>query len=99
VFAVIERSGLVVTDLEILRLHYARTLRLWRDRFMARRPEVVALYDERFCRMWEFYLALCEVGFRHRSNIVFQMQLAKRADAVPITREAVVNWERAHVSA
>ena len=99
VFAVVERSGLIVTDLEVLRLHYARTLRLWRDRFMARRAEVVALYDERFCRMWEFYLALCEVGFRHRSSIVFQMQLAKRADAVPITRDAMVNWERAHVSA
>lgn len=66
---------------------------------MARRAEVVAFYDERFCRMWEFYLALCEVGFRHRSSIVFQMQLAKRADAVPITRDAMVNWERAHVSA
>jgi cyclopropane-fatty-acyl-phospholipid synthase len=99
VFAAVERSGLIVTDLEVLRLHYARTLRLWRDRFMIRRAEVVALYDERFCRMWEFYLALCEVGFRHRSNIVFQMQLAKRVNAVPITRDAMVNWERSHVSA
>ncbi|MCF3946755.1 cyclopropane-fatty-acyl-phospholipid synthase family protein [Acidiphilium sp. AL] len=96
VFSAVERSGLIVTDLEILRLHYARTLRLWRERFMARRDEVAALYDERFCRMWEFYLALCEVGFRHRSNIVFQMQLAKRRDVVPITRDTMGIWERAH---
>ena len=96
VFAAVERSGLIVTDLEILRLHYAKTLRLWRERFMARRAEVAALYDERFCRMWEFYLALCEVGFRCSSNIVFQMQIAKRADAVPITRDAMNIWESAH---
>jgi len=93
VFAVVERSGLIVTDLEILRLHYARTLRLWRERFMARYAEVGVLYDQRFCRMWEFYLALCEVGFRHSSNIVFQMQLAKRIDTVPITRDTMRNWE------
>lgn len=82
VLTVVERSGLFVTDIEVLRLHYAQTLRLWRERFMARRAEVAALYDERFCRMWEFYLAACEVAFRHGWNIVFQMQLAKRVDAV-----------------
>ena len=94
VFPVVERSGLIVTDIEILRLHYARTLQLWRERFMARRAEVTALYDERFCRMWEFYLALCEVGFRYRRTMVFQMQLAKRVASVPITRDAMRNWER-----
>jgi cyclopropane-fatty-acyl-phospholipid synthase len=96
VFAAVERSGLFVTDVEILRLHYAETLRHWRERFMARREEVVRLYDERFCRMWEFYLALCEIGFRLRTNMVFQMQLAKRVDAVPITRDYMIDEERKH---
>ena len=86
VFPAIERAGLWVTDMEILRLHYARTLRLWRERFLARRDEAVALYDERFCRMWEFYLASSEVGFRDLGHMVFQIQLSKRQDAVPLTR-------------
>jgi cyclopropane-fatty-acyl-phospholipid synthase len=94
VFAAVERSGLIVADVEILRLHYAETLRHWRERFRARRNDVARLYDERFCRMWEFYLALCEIGFRLRTNMVFQMQLAKRIDAVPITRDYMVDWER-----
>lgn len=94
-FAAAERSGLVVTDVEILRLHYAETLRHWRERFMARRAEVVLLYDERFCRMWEFYLVLSEIGFRLRTNIVFQMQLSKRLDTVPMTRDYMVDVERA----
>jgi len=96
VFPVIERSGLWVTDVEILRLHYAETLRHWRERFMARRDEVVRLYDERFCRMWEFYLVLCEIGFRRRTNMVFQMQLTKRVDALPITRDYMIDWERSN---
>jgi cyclopropane-fatty-acyl-phospholipid synthase len=87
VLPAIERAGLWVTDIEILRLHYAQTLKAWRERFAAHRDEIAALYDERFCRMWEFYLALCEVGFRHRGCMVFQIQLAKRVDAVPITRD------------
>ncbi len=94
IFTVVERGGLFVTDVEILRLHYAETLRHWRARFMARRDEVGRLYDERFCRMWEFYLVLCEIGFRRRTNVVFQIQLAKRVDAVPITRDYMVDWER-----
>lgn len=96
VFASVERAGLVVTDVEILRLHYADTLRHWRERFMTNRQRIAALYDERFCRMWEFYLVLCEIGFRFRSMMVFQIQLAKRADAVPFTRDYMVNWEQAH---
>jgi cyclopropane-fatty-acyl-phospholipid synthase len=96
VFAAVERSGLIVTDVEILRLHYAETLRHWRERFMANWPRISALYDERFCRMWEFYLVLCEIGFRFRSMMVFQMQLAKRSDAVPLTRDYMVNWERSN---
>ncbi len=91
----IERSGLVLTDLEILRLHYAFTLRAWRERFMARRAEAAALYDERFCRMWEYYLAASEIAFRHRGVVVFQLQLARRQDAVPLTRGYIEESERA----
>lgn len=63
---------------------------------MANRQRIAALYDERFCRMWEFYLVLCEIGFRFRSMMVFQMQLAKRADSVPFTRDYMLYWEQAH---
>ena len=94
VFAAVERSGLIVTDVEILRLHYAETLRCWRERFLARWDDAARLYDERFCRMWEFYLAACEVGFRYMTNMVFQMQLARRQDAVPITRDYMFEAER-----
>ncbi len=94
--AVVERSGLVITDVEVLRLHYAETLRCWRTRFRARWDEAARLYDERFCRMWEYYLALCEVGFRYRTNIVFQLQLTRRLDATPITRGYMAEWERRH---
>lgn len=89
VLPAIEHAGLVVTDIEILRLHYADTLRLWRERFLARREEVKLLYDDRFCRMWEFYLAACEVGFRHAGLTVFQIQIAKRQEAVPLTRDYI----------
>jgi cyclopropane-fatty-acyl-phospholipid synthase len=94
-----ERSGLIVTDVEILRLHYAETLRHWRRRFMANWQRVAALYDERFCRMWEFYLVLCEIGFRFRSMMVFQVQLAKQSDIVPLTRDYMVDWERERMPA
>lgn len=82
----IERAGLWLTDMEIWRLHYAETLRHWRARFFAKRAEVAALYDERFCRMWEFYLAGSECAFRHQGHIVFQAQLARSIGAVPLTR-------------
>ncbi|SDF60056.1 cyclopropane-fatty-acyl-phospholipid synthase [Limimonas halophila] len=98
VLAVVERTGLWVTDIEILRLHYAETLRAWRERFMANRDRVKDLYDERFCRMWEFYLAGCEVSFRHMGQMVFQMQLARRQDAVPLTRDYITDWERAQAA-
>lgn len=96
VLAAVEKTGLLVTDIEILRLHYADTLRAWRERFLANWDEVASLYDERFCRMWLFYLALCEVGFRHRTTMVFQLQLTKRIDTLPITRDYITDWERAH---
>jgi cyclopropane-fatty-acyl-phospholipid synthase len=94
VMPAIERAGLYITDVEVLRLHYARTLRAWRDRFMAERPRIVELYDERFCRMWEFYLAFCEAGFRHSGLVVFQIQISKRIDAVPITRDYIAVSEQ-----
>jgi len=76
-----------------MRLHYAETLRCWRERFMARRDDAIRLYDERFCRMWEFYLALCEVGFRYLSSMVFQVQLSRRLSTVPITRDYILDAE------
>ena len=93
VLPAVERAGLFVTDIEILRLHYADTLRAWRERFMARRDEAVKLYDERFCRMWEFYLAGSETSFRVDSNMVFQLQLAKRQESVPLTRDYITERE------
>jgi cyclopropane-fatty-acyl-phospholipid synthase len=83
----IERQGLIATDIEILRLHYARTLALWRQRFTARRAEIAALYDERFCRMFEFYLSGCEMAFRAGGEMVFQVQLARSLSTLPITRD------------
>lgn len=83
----IERSGLAVTDIEILKLHYADTLREWRRRFQFQRAEAAALYDERFCRMWEFYLAASEIAFRFQDHMVFQIQLARDHDDVPRSRD------------
>ena len=82
----IEKAGLLVTDIEILRLHYAETLKAWRERFLAHRDEIERIYDERFERMWEFYLAASEMSFREQNMMVFQIQLAKRQDVVPMTR-------------
>jgi cyclopropane-fatty-acyl-phospholipid synthase len=93
VLPAVERAGLYVTDIEILRLHYAETLRAWRERFMARRDEAKKLYDERFCRMWEFYLAGSETSFRVDGNMVFQLQLAKRQESVPLTRDYIPERE------
>ncbi len=98
VVPVVERVGLWITDIEILRLHYAETLKEWRARFHANRDRIKALYDERFCRMWEFYLAGSEVAFRWGGHLNFQMQLAKQVDAVPLTRDYMIDWERAHVA-
>lgn len=83
----VERTGLIVSDVEVLRLHYAETLRAWRQRFMARREEAAALMGDEFCRMWEFYLAGSEAGFRFQGLVVFQVQLVKQVDALPITRD------------
>ncbi|MBR1209831.1 cyclopropane-fatty-acyl-phospholipid synthase family protein [Bradyrhizobium sp. JYMT SZCCT0180] len=89
----IESSGLLVCDTEILRLHYAETLKAWRERFMARREEAVRLYDERFARMWEFYLAASEMSFRKQNLMNFQIQLTKRQGVVPMTRDYITREE------
>ena len=91
---VIEKSRLWVTDIEIFRLHYAETLKSWRRRFERNRERVRAIYDERFCRMWEMYLVGSEIAFRRQGFMVFQMQLAKAVDAVPLTRDYMLDWER-----
>jgi len=96
--AAVERERLYVCDIEILRLHYAKTLRHWYDSFQANRARIAALYDERFCRMWEFYLKGCEVAFKYNNQMVFQMQLARRQEAVPLTRDYVSDFERAQAA-
>ena len=85
----IQRSGLVATDVEILQLHYAETLKAWRERFLAHRDDVERLYDARFVRMWEFYLAASEMAFRESDLVVFQIQMAKRKGVVPQTRDYI----------
>ncbi|RFC69109.1 MULTISPECIES: SAM-dependent methyltransferase [Mesorhizobium] len=95
VLPAIEKSGLMTTDVEILRLHYAETLKNWRERFMANREKAKAIYDERFCRMWEFYLAGSEAAFRWQDLMVFQIQLTRRNDTLPITRNYMEKCEKA----
>ncbi|PZX19607.1 cyclopropane-fatty-acyl-phospholipid synthase [Palleronia aestuarii] len=85
--AAIERSELVSTDIEVWRLHYAKTLRHWEERFTARIDRARELYDERFCRMWRYYLVTSELAFVFGGQVVFQAQIAHRKDAVPITRD------------
>ncbi|WP_454817878.1 class I SAM-dependent methyltransferase [Labrys neptuniae] len=85
----IERAGLIVTDVEVLRLHYAETLRAWRERFLSHWGEAEALYDARFCRMWEYYLAAAEVAFRCEDLVVFQIQLARSNQTLPMTRDYI----------
>ena len=93
VLPAVERAGLLVTDIEILRLHYAETLRAWRERFLAHREEAERIYDQRFVRMWEFYLAAAEMAFREQAMMVFQLQLTKRQDVVPNTRDYIAREE------
>ena len=90
----IEKSGLLVTDIEILRLHYAETLKAWREHFLAYREEVERIYDRRFVRMWEFYLAASEMSFREQNLMVFQIQITKRQDVVPMTRDYIMREEQ-----
>jgi len=93
VLPAVERAGLLVTDIEILRLHYAETLKAWRERFLAHREEVERLYDARFVRMWEFYLAASEMAFRRQAMMVFQLQLSKQQGVLPMTRDYIAREE------
>jgi len=92
----IERAGLYMTDLEVWRLHYAKTLQHWRARFMAARDKAARLYDERFCRMWEFYLAASEMAFRFGGHMVAQIQMSPSQRAVPLTRDYIAEFKAAH---
>jgi cyclopropane-fatty-acyl-phospholipid synthase len=93
----LEQSRLVATDIEILRLHYAETLRHWRRRFAANQDTIAAIYDERFCRMFEFYLCGSEIAFRSAGQMVFQIQLAHQQTAAPLTRDYIAIAEAAAV--
>lgn len=97
VFTAVEQNSLWVTDLEFLRVHYAKTLAHWERRFQANRAKVAQMYDERFCRMWEFYLISAEMMFRTGSQLVFHMQLAKKRDAAPIVRDYITDTQRAYL--
>ena len=98
-FAAIERSGLWVTDCEILRLHYAHTLKAWHQNFQGNRDKVRALYDERFCRLFEYYLQLCEIGYRRLNWMNFQLQISKSLTAVPLTRSYLGEWDTSKAGA
>ncbi|MEJ0069992.1 MAG: cyclopropane-fatty-acyl-phospholipid synthase family protein [Pseudomonadota bacterium] len=89
VLPAVEAAKLFVTDIEVLRLHYARTLAAWRTRFTANRAAIAELYDERFCRMWEFYLIGSEIAFRRQGHMVWQMQMAREVGSVPLTRDYI----------
>ena len=93
-----ERARLMTTDVEILRLHYAETLRHWRRRFAASRDSIAALYDEAFCRMFEFYLCGSELAFRHEGLMIFQIQLTGDVATVPLTRDYIAHSERTPTS-
>ena len=95
VMPAIERSGLVVTDIEILRLHYADTIKNWSQRFQANRDKARAIYDERFCRMWEFYLGASEAAFRWQDLVNFQIQLTRKNDTLPMSRDYMAKCEKA----
>src|SRR5262249_51902745 len=95
VLPAIEKAGLMTGDIEILRLHYADTLKHWRDRFMVNRDKAKAIYDERFCRMWEFYLSGSEAAFRWQDLMVFQIQLTRRNATLRMTRGYMEKCEKA----
>ena len=85
----IEKSGLIVSDIEVLRMHYAHTLRNWKERFLSKKDTVLDMFDEKFFRMWEFYLASCEMAFKWGDQVVFQLQLSKDNTSVPNTRDYI----------
>jgi cyclopropane-fatty-acyl-phospholipid synthase len=95
----IEKAWMWITDIEVLRLHYAHTIRHWYDRCEAKKPEIVALYDERFYRMWMFYLAAAMSAFNNDGHMNVQIQLTKRRDTLPLRRDYIGETEKQLVSA
>ena len=85
----IEDSGLIISDMEVLRMHYAHTLRNWKERFLSKKTTVLEMFDEKFFRMWEFYLASCEMAFKWGDQVVFQLQLTKDNTSAPTTRDYI----------
>ena len=85
----IEDSGLIISDMEVLRMHYAHTLRNWKERFLSKKTTVLEMFDEKFFRMWEFYLTSCEMAFKWGDQVVFQLQLTKDNVSAPITRDYI----------
>ena len=85
----IEKSGLIVSDIEVLRIHYAHTLKHWKERFINNKDKVLKMFDEKFFRMFEFYLSSCEMAFKHGDQVVYQLQLIKKLDAAPSTRDYI----------
>jgi cyclopropane-fatty-acyl-phospholipid synthase len=85
----IEKSGLIISDIEVLRMHYAHTLKNWKERFMSKKEDVLEMFDEKFFRMWEFYLVSCEMAFKWSDQVVFQFQLTKKFKGTPITRDYI----------
>ena len=85
----IEDSGLIISDMEVLRMHYAHTLRNWKERFLSKKTTVLEMFDEKFFRMWEFYLASCEMAFKWGDQVVFQLQLTKDNISAPTTRDYI----------
>ena len=85
----IEKSGLIVNDLEVLRMHYSHTLRNWKERFLSKREEILTTFDEKFFRMWEFYLVGCEMAFKWGDQVVYQFQLTKNYSSTPVTRDYI----------
>ena len=85
----IENSGLIISDIEVLRMHYSHTLRHWRERFVGKKDRVLEMFDEKFFRMWEFYLSSCEMTFKWGGQVVFQFQLTKKLTSIPTTRDYI----------
>ncbi len=85
----IEDSGLIISDMEVLRMHYSHTLRNWKERFLSKKTTVLEMFDEKFFRMWEFYLASCEMAFKWGDQVVFQLQLTKDNISAPTTRDYI----------
>jgi len=85
----IEKAGLIVSDIEVLKLHYSHTLRHWKENCIKNKEEIINIFDERFFRMWEFYLAGCEIAFKWGDQVVYQFQLTKNYTSTPITRDYI----------